>query len=557
MEKKAWKYSILLIFLTAILSFFQISAIRGEDSEKTENGRILFISSYSYAWDTVQIQIDGIKKGIRQGTTVDYEFMDTKRFSSEEDLQHFYEDLKYRLEHLEPYDAVILGDDAALVFALDHRDELFSDIPLIFEGINNEELAVEVSKDPLITGVLEKLSFQKNIEFARTLYPDATRVVEILDDSITGQAEREQFYKNQQFYPDLEFEEINTSSLTSEELKDAIAAVDTDSILIYVVMTEDASGRQYTNSQSIQLISRYAKVPAFRMVSGGIGEGLLGGNIVSMERSGEIAAEIAMQIIDGRPASEFDVMVDSPNVYCIDEAVMKKFSLDLSLIPKGAEIINHEESFWEHNRAALIPAVIIILLLLGIIAVAVFDNLNHRRLSKDLGIAKIKLENVCYHDLLTGLPNRICLKKDLKDIADSENACALMMMDIDNFKYINDTYGHNIGDEALRQIGQRLQGITSNSLTAYRFAGDEFIIIAKAADDPSFHTEAKNCIDIFQEAFDLQGISCRIGGSIGVSLYPQDTDNIDELTAYADLAMYKVKKDSKNAYCFYQDIKKE
>lgn len=298
-----FKYSVLSFFFILLILFSSSAPAHGEPVTEEKNGRILFISSYSYAWDTVQIQIEGIKAGVRQGTTVDYEFMDTKRFSDEESLQMFYEGLKYRLERLEPYDAVILGDDAALVFALEYREELFKDTPLIFEGINNEALAIEVSKDPLITGILEKLSFQKNIEFARSLYPNATRVVGIFDDSLTGEAERSQFYKNAALYPDLQFTDINASALTSSQLQQAIAAVDTDSILIYVVMTEDASGRHYTNSQSIRLISTYAKVPAFRMVSGGIGEGLLGGNIVSMELSGQIAAEIAMEIIDGKPAA--------------------------------------------------------------------------------------------------------------------------------------------------------------------------------------------------------------------------------------------------------------
>ena len=66
------------------------------------NDRVLFISSYSYAWDTVQCQIEGIKKGIAPGVTVDYEFMDTKRFSSNSDIEEFYKGFKYRMSRLEP-----------------------------------------------------------------------------------------------------------------------------------------------------------------------------------------------------------------------------------------------------------------------------------------------------------------------------------------------------------------------------------------------------------------------------------------------------------------------
>ncbi|MDY5576795.1 MAG: ABC transporter substrate binding protein [Lachnospiraceae bacterium] len=553
MKKGTLKRMLLCIVIVFLLPVLHTSRARCDTDSDTE-GRILFISSYSYAWDTVQIQIEGIKEGISSNTTVDYEFMDTKRFTSEEHLQMFYEGLKYRLENVEPYDVVILGDDAALMFALEHRDELFPDIPIIFEGINNEELAVQAAEDPLITGILEKLSFEKNIEFARTLYPKATKVVGILDNSITGEAERTKFYQNAELYPELEFTEINTSELTSDELKDAIASVDTDSILIYVVMTEDADGVHYTNAQSIQLISEYAKVPAFRMVSGGIGEGLLGGNIVSMELSGKIAAEIATKIINGTSPAEFDVVVDSPNIYCIDETVMKKFNLDLSLIPEGAEIVNHEESFWEHNKEAIIPAVIIILLLILIMIISLYDNVVHRRLSKELRSAKQNLENAYYHDYVTGIPNRTCFKKDLETLSQSSEPFALIMLDIDNFKKINDNYGHSIGDEALHQIGLRLKNISTDYLTAYRFAGDEFIVIVKQDKDDSFLTEANACLDIFRKTFDLQGLSYPIHCSMGIALYPRDTQNTDDLIVYADLAMYKVKKASKNAFCFYHEL---
>lgn len=548
------KYALLLFLILIVVPAVSAASTNNTERKTVQNGRILFISSYSYGWDTVQIQIDGIKKGIRQGTTVDYEFMDTKRFSDENSLRIFYKGLKYRLDKLPAYDAIILGDDAALLFAVEHRAELFPDTPLIFEGVNNETLAMELSKDPLITGVLEKLSVQKNIDFARTLYPDAKNVIGIFDNSITGQAEREKFYQNAELYPDLKFEEINTSKLTSSELCDALASVNTDSILIYVVMTEDASGKQYTNSESIQLISQHAKVPAFRMVSGGIGEGLLGGNIVSMERSGKIAADIAMAIIDGTPASDFDVVVDSPNVYCVDETVMKQFNLDLSLIPDDAEIINHEETFWERNQEVMLPGLIIISLLLIIITLALLDNILHRRLSRELSSAKQELENAYYQDALTGLSNRICFKKDLLRVSEENRPFALMMIDLDNFKHINDTYGHSIGDEALRQIGERLLSISTATLTPYRFAGDEFIVIAKFSDDITFRTEAACCLNIFQDNFDLKGIPYTIHGSIGISISPQDTRDTEDLVVYADAAMYHIKRKTKNACCFYSDM---
>ena len=146
------------------------------EAKESKRGRVLFISSYSYAWDTVQLQIDGIKAGIDDGTVLDYEFMDTKRVNDETAYELFYEGLAYRLSVVDPYDAVILGDDAALQFALQYRQELFENTPLIFEGVNDEELALKAAEDPLITGILEKLSIPKNIELGLSICPGAKKL---------------------------------------------------------------------------------------------------------------------------------------------------------------------------------------------------------------------------------------------------------------------------------------------------------------------------------------------------------------------------------------------
>lgn len=547
------KIGAVLLGIVLLAGLFPLCSVQ---AKAKESSRVLFISSYSYAWDTVQIQIEGIKKGIGEGTVLDYEFMDTKRVNDETAYQLFYEGLAYRLSKVDPYDAVILGDDAALRFALEYRDELFAGIPLIFEGVNDEELAREAAKDPLITGVLEKLSFQKNIELALSIYPNAKKVVGILDNSITGEAERKNFYQNAELYPDLEFSEINTSELSTARLRSELSRIDKDTILIYVVMTEDANGKQYTNKESIEMIAKYASVPAFRMVEGGIGWGVLGGNIVSMELSGQIAAQIAMDIIEGRRnMGDIGMVEESPNIYCIDEAVMKKFDIEKSLLPKDTVFVNEEASFFERNREAMLPGAILFLSLLVIVAWVCIDNYKRRKLTGELEEAREYLENASQHDFLTGLPNRSKFMADLQETIADKTPCTVIMMDIDNFKGINDTYGHVIGDEALKQVAARLKGLRTQILTPYRFAGDEFILILKSDNKKITETAVIECLQIFQKPFKLMGKTHEIHGSIGAASYPSDTTDSEQLIVYADDAMYSVKKSGKNAHAFYKNVK--
>ena len=546
--------STLALFITMFFSLTVCHPVYG--APETDEKRVLFLSSYSYAWDTVQIQIEGIKEGIGDGIVLDYEFMDTKRFSDEESQQVFYEGFKYRMQRVAPYDVVILGDDAALNFAVKYRDELFSGIPLVFEGINNTDYAIELAKDPLITGVLEQLSFEKNINFARTLYPNARRVVSILDNSVTGEAERKSFYKNAENYPDLDFSEINTSELTTDQLITTLSTIDNNTILIYIVMTEDASGVQYTSSQSIKLVSKYASVPALRMVSGGIGQGLLGGNIVSMELSGKIAAQIATEIVNGKAPSDFDVIVDSPNIYCVDENVMRKFNLDLSLIPEGAEVVNHKLPYLERNKEAILPGVIILILLLFIIGLLFFKNIKQDSRAKSLEEDKENLTKTSLSDFLTGVANRTNLYADLTELFLHNSICSLFIFDVDGFKQINDTYGHNVGDEVLKEVGRRLKSISNKDFTPYRFGGDEFVCILRNNFNNQIEDYANRCMELFKPDFQLlDGRTLTVHISLGISVYPDDTSTMKQLVEYADKAMYTVKKNGKNAYARYRDIK--
>ena len=521
-------------------------------TEESKEGRILFISSYSYGWDTVQSQIEGIKAGANDKITVDYEFMDTKRVNDEISGKLFYEGLKYRMSMVEPYDVVILGDDAALLFAMEFREELFQDIPLVYEGVNNEKLALEVSKDPLVTGILEQLSVEKNIDFARTLMPDAEKVVAILDDTVTGQAERERFFSYQEKYPDLEFTEINASELSALKLKQRISQVGKNNILIYVVMTEDADGKHYADKEAVKVITDAARAPVFRMVDAGIGEGILGGNVVSMYRSGEIAAGIAVDIINGKATEEIGVILDSPNIYRVDQNVMDRFELNMNSLPEGTEIVNYKSSFFKRNKEVMLPGSILIIALLIIILICVIDNVRRRRLFKELDEVKGIMESASQHDFLTGIPNRSKFMEDLETIVGEQTPCTIMMIDIDEFKKINDTYGHTAGDEALKEVAARLKALQSQILTPYRFAGDEFILIVKSKQNKIVEKTAHQCRELFSRPFVLAGEQRKVCGSIGIASYPKDADNLEALIECADMAMYKVKKSGKNNYAFYE-----
>lgn len=548
-KARAYKYIFrLLQFLLLPFCFvvFGQTAYAGES-----NSRVLFISSYLYGWDTVQLQIEGINDGLESDVMLDYAFMDAGSVYDEESLRLFHDSLKYRLEQVAPYDVVIVGEDAALLFALEYQEELFDGIPIIFEAVADEELASEAAKNPYITGVSAKISMSLNIQLGQAINPKATKVVAILDESMIGQAERKRFYSYDKEFPELKFMEINAAEMSTSSLRQAIRNVSKDSILIYMTMTEDGSGREYTKHEATALLAEVAQVPVLHMMEDGIGEGLFGGNVVSMHQSGWMAAQIAMDVIDGADISHMDTPLDSPNIYYVDMNVMDKFNINSSVLPEDATILNFTGSYFERYREVLIPGIILLVAMLAGILLVCVDNYRRRKLLGQLESARKTIETASQHDFLTGISNRSKFMSDLTFMVEQQVPCTVIMMDIDDFKHINDTMGHKAGDEALQQVAQRMKEMESQILTPYRYAGDEFILLLRSNQSKLVEKTAYQCRQIFAKPFVLRKTNTKICGSIGIASYPQDTEDLEELIMFADAAMYQVKRNGKNDFAYY------
>ena len=337
----------LLLWLVMVLLCLESQGNRIWADSGERELRVLFISSYSYTWPTVPLQMRGIESILAEHVALDVEFMDSKALSEELAEEELLKRLQFKQKNIAAYDAVIVGDDAALQFAVKYQEELFYQIPIVFEGINDVEYAKKVSRNPWVTGVIEKFSYKDNLDFATKIQPDANRIVAIVDNTVTGIGEQKQFFEQENLYPQLSFDVINASLLTQEQLMKNISDVGKDTILVYLILSEDGEGHIYTNEQVCSMLKEYANVPVYRFVQAGIGEGVLGGNIVFHEESGAIAARMVMQILNGADVSSMAMQDDSPNGFYLDQNVLDRFKISSRLIPEDAVIINQKEGFWK------------------------------------------------------------------------------------------------------------------------------------------------------------------------------------------------------------------
>ncbi len=170
--------------------------------------------------------------------------------------------------------------------------------------------------------------------------------------------------------------------------------------------------------------------------------------------------------------------------------------------------------------------------------------------------ARKRIDELAYSDVLTGLPNRLQLSQRvdsaLRAFTPGTAGFAVLLLDLDRFKVINDSLGHSFGDRVLRLVATRLQLSLRQSDMLCRQGGDEFLVYLHASDAGSAENVARRMVQEMLQPFSLDDMSFSIQCSIGISLYPQDGSTLDELIRHADTAMYRVKDRGRGTYGFSQ-----
>ncbi|AWO92762.1 MULTISPECIES: bifunctional diguanylate cyclase/phosphodiesterase [Bradyrhizobium] len=170
--------------------------------------------------------------------------------------------------------------------------------------------------------------------------------------------------------------------------------------------------------------------------------------------------------------------------------------------------------------------------------------------------AQAKISHMARHDALTGLPNRVLFHEQLEQglrRTGSGDQLAVLCLDLDHFKDINDSLGHPIGDALLKEVGRRLKATVGESDTVARLGGDEFAVVQIGrSEEAAARCLAGRLVEVISAPYEIDDHQIVIGVSIGISLSPQDGSNADELLKNADLALYRAKADGRGTYRFFE-----
>jgi diguanylate cyclase (GGDEF)-like protein len=183
-------------------------------------------------------------------------------------------------------------------------------------------------------------------------------------------------------------------------------------------------------------------------------------------------------------------------------------------------------------------------------------GLNNAR--EGLQSARDNLTHLATHDVLTSLPNRTLLtdriNQALVQARRSMHSLSVLFLDLDGFKYINDSYGHVLGDRLLQAVANRLTDVLREGDTVARIGGDEFVILLwNIGNRNEAESISRTILSTLDSSFEIDNLDLHVTGSIGVSMYPHDGDSSDQLLKQADIAMYRAKSEGRNRFAVYTD----
>lgn len=543
---KRLRYGLITAYL--ILGFLLALPIRAWAADNNvRQYRILYISSYGYANEAVPPELEGFKEGLDDiNVDIRFEFMDGDNYYSAIDIQNFDKYLRYKFFSKRNYDLIAVADDQALRYAINNRNSLFPNVPMVFMGVNSQTEAVTAAAMKNATGIAETPDFEANFQLMKKLFPAREHINVIVDSSVAGQGDYVEFMKFKEKHPELSSTIVNTAYYTAGGLKDLLASLGDKDIILFLDFTLDGDRNSYSLNNASEFLSENAShIPIFRLASSDIGHGVLGGISYSYYDSARMAGEVSKRILLGESADDIPLMASTVTTPYFEQGAMDRFGIKYSQLPQGAVVRNEHQNlakFYRENRVLSNLAIVVVLLMIAIIVLLHLTNVRRKRMIRT--------------DFLTQMPNRKKIIEDINLAISQSVPYGVIMLDVDHFKDVNDTYGHKVGDEVIIEVGERLKKLACRDITFARLGGDEFCGLFMAS---TAETGEKICKDIMsstKKKFKTSAGDLKLTVSIGCAMFPEETYDNQNVIECADKALYVTKEKGRNGYTLFGDINK-
>jgi len=536
--------------------------------------KVLILNSYhpQFAWTAENTR--GIRETLAprvEDENIHIEHMDTRRFIEDDKYLNKLIDLyRYKYQAFKP-DLIISTDDFALDFLVEHRDEIFGDIPVVFNGVNFDPTAKLTGKNNF-TGIREGDSVKQNLSLIKNIHGSALKEILVLGDQsqlsqqLIKQA-RDYKAAQQQDSPIIKI--IDNFSL-EKFLFDTHNFAENSAIFITAIH-KDSLGRYFSYKADTPDLTRYSPVPVYGMWGIPLmGAGVVGGYMNDGYLHGKNTAKLAIKILSGTSANDIPIVERATYIAKFDARALERFSIEESALPEDRKIFFQKRNFLRENLSYILIAFSLLLVLMAIITYLSVQvrsrekaELELAQLNKDLEkkveerTATLENANECLLDLtnkmealantddLTMIPNRRHGKRVLDRLEyDAErNNFTIALIDIDHFKSINDQHGHDIGDQVLQKLCKAVSDLIRPGDTLCRWGGEEFLLaLPQTSLEDAYHVVERIRKTIFITNFaPLE----RLTISIGIASRSQ-AKSLDQLIKLADQALYQAKESGRN-----------
>ncbi len=308
--------------------------------------QVLIIHSYhpGFSWT------DRINNGITETLHATYpnvdihiEYLDAKRYIPERIMPAFRELLFQKYQETPP-EVIIVSDDVAFETILPLRDSFFPDVPLVFCGVNAfEEQMIEGFVG--VTGVIENFDLAGTLDLALLLQPGTKHLAVVSDSTATGRLNLERFRQIKSLFSGRFTSIIELAELSEAELRQELSRLEQkNTIILLLSFYRDRNGKAFSVPEMTELIAQSARLPVYSAWDFVLGHKVVGGRVVSGRQQGIVAAELAIQILNGKPAGTIPIVQVSPNVSLFDDRELSFFDIDRNKIPENSVILNRPAS---------------------------------------------------------------------------------------------------------------------------------------------------------------------------------------------------------------------
>jgi two-component system, cell cycle sensor histidine kinase and response regulator CckA len=378
---------LLRIITTGLLLILSVFTATAEG-----NKHVLVINSYhpGFIWsDDEQAGLIGRLKEAYQYPDVSVEYLDAKRYhdAASQKLASDFLWAKYRGNRI---DLVVALDDPALNLLANYKAKLFPDVPVVFAGVADFKESMLMGRAK-VTGVIEKHDIKGTIETALALHPGTKMVLIVLDNTVSGKSLRRRSESLVPLFNERISIRFNKSG-TFEDVQAEIAALPSNSIVLIASYSTDEKGRALSYAESTKIFTVDDTVPVYAMHEARLGQGIIGGRLLSGREHGRRAAEISLRVLAGENISAIPIDHSGTSRPMFDYERLRRFGIHTDKLPADSIVINRPSSVFETHREFAFGILFLVAVLSFMVVLLTMTMLRRRRAEEALRLTQVCID---------------------------------------------------------------------------------------------------------------------------------------------------------------------